>query len=113
MDGAVIWQSILPSLLSLFVGGGGVAWYQVRQSRLARISGDEREARRDVVADRDSLYDRVNTRLASVEQRLDDTEAENRALRSRNIALDDHIDTLESHIWRGKPAPPPPRPPLP
>lgn len=113
MDGATLWQPILTSLLSLFAGGGGVAWYAARQSKLARVSGDEREARRDMLGERDSLYDRVNTRLASVEARLDETEAENRALRARNIALDDHIDTLESHIWRGKPAPPPARPPLP
>lgn len=113
MDGATLWQPILTSLLSLFAGGGGVAWYTARQSKLARVSGDEREARRDLVTDRDSFIDRLAKRLESVEHRLDDSEVENRALRSMNDRLGDHIDVLEAHIWGGSPPPPPPRPTAP
>ena len=110
MEAATFWQPVLTSLLSLFAGGGGVAWYSARQSRLARVSGDEREARHDMVADRDGFIDRLSDRLKAVEERLDETEADNTALRRHLTDYSDHIDVLEAHIWAGKPAPPPPRP---
>ena len=112
MDLATLWQPVLTSLLSLFAGGGGVAWYTARQSRLARVSGDEREARRDMVSDRDSLIDRLEGRLDAVEGRLAETEADNMALRGHLTDYSDHIDVLEAHIWSGQAPPPPPRPKL-
>lgn len=112
MDPATLWQPILTSLLSLFAGGGGVAWYTARQSRLARVSGDEREARRDMVSDRDKFIDRLETRLGLVEERLDESETDNTALRGHLTDYSDHIDVLEAHIWAGKAPPPPARPKL-
>lgn len=112
MDPATLWQPVLTSLLSLFAGGGGVAWYTARQSRLARVSGDEREARRDMVSDRDRFIDRLEGRLAAVEGRLDESEADNAALRGHVTDYSDHIDLLEAHIWSGQAPPPPPRPKL-
>ena len=71
---------------------------------------EEREDRRDTIADRDGLLD---TLLAEVRD-LRDREVENRR-RIESLEHDrridrDHIDLLEHHIWQQLPPPPPPRP---
>lgn len=112
MDGINVTQSLFTSLVSLFVGGAGVAWFNAWQSRKSRISGDEREARRDMVSDRDSLIDRLMQRVDALEAQRDEDEENKRALRADLAAYGDHIDILEAHIWGGKPPPPPARPVL-
>lgn len=110
MDGVNVSQSIFTSLISLFVGGGGVAWFNSWQSRKARISGDEREARRDTVSDRDGLIDRLMKRLDTLEDQRDEDEVDIAALHRHIETLVEHIGVLESHIYGGKQPPPPPRP---
>jgi len=102
-----MWAELLPVIMSgLFSGslvGGGAAWYNAKQSKLARVAGDERDARRDMITDRDSMLDRVTVRLNTLESRLDQ--------RDKLVEdLYDHINILEDHIWKGRQPPPPPRP---
>lgn len=51
-----------------------------------------------------------HARIATLEARVDglETKRERDALLKRRQG--DHIDTLEAHIWAGKPPPPPARP---
>lgn len=101
------WESLIPYVMTGVFSGGFigacVAMYNAHQNRNARISGDEREARRDMVADRDGFYDRMNARLTIVEQRLERTEG-------KFEIASDHINKLEAHIWAGLQPPPPERP---
>ena len=46
---------------------------------------------------------RMSSQRAEDRERMDHIEA-------HNVALSDHVDVLENHIWRGLPPPPPPRP---
>lgn len=109
-----MWAEILPiAMSSLFSGslvGGVAAWYNARQSKMARISGDERDARRDMITDRDTLLDRALTRGRELETRLDTLELRLDARDQLVEDLYDHINELENHIWTGKQPPPPPRP---
>lgn len=101
------WDNLIPYVMTgIFSGGfvgGGVAVYNALQSHRARVSGDERDARRDMSSERDGFYDRMNARLIIVEQRLEsrDTQFEKAS---------DHINKLEAHIWAGLQPPPPERP---
>lgn len=110
MEGVNVSQSIFTSLVSLFVGGGGVAWFNSWQSRKARISGDEREARRDTISDRDGLIDRLMKRIDTLEEQRDEDEGDIAALRHHVDLLVEHIGVLEAHIYGGKQPPPPARP---
>lgn len=71
-----------------------VARYVSRQSRAA--SGES-----TLVA----FVGQIAARLDKVETRLEKSEA-------KATAYSDHIDTLEAHIWRQDPPPPPARPPV-
>lgn len=109
-----MWDMLLPIVMSgLFSGslfGGGVAWYNARQSKIARISGDERDARRDMITDRDALLDRALVRERELEARMDTLELR-LDIRDQLVEdLYDHINILEDHIWKGHSPPPPPRP---
>lgn len=112
-----MWDTLLPIVMSsLFSGslfGGAVAWYNARQSKHARISGDERDARRDMITDRDALLDRALTRGRELEMRLDTLEMRLDARDQLVEDLYDHINVLENHIWTGQGAPPPARPTAP
>lgn len=103
MDGGDAATYFIGPVVTFLLGGGAVSVYSARRSAKSQVSGDEREARRDTVADRDALYDRLEKRLVAVEERLERTE---RVSQGRS----DQIDVLEAHIWAGKPAPPPARP---
>lgn len=109
-----MWDMLLPIVMSgLFSGslfGGGVAWYNARQSKIARISGDERDARRDMITDRDALLDRALVRERELEARMDTLEARLDVRDQLVEDLYDHINILEDHIWKGHSPPPPPRP---
>ena len=101
------------ALGTLFVGfiTALAALLKVYFDRRAGISGNERQARRDAaedrrdtIADRDSLLTTVLDEVRDLRGRV---ELADRGLRAR----DDHIDVLEDHIWKGRPPPPPARPP--
>lgn len=102
-----MWENIIPYIMTgVFSGGfvgGGVAVYNALQSRRARVSGDERDARRDLALERDGLYDRMNARLTIVEERLERRD-------SQFEKASDHINKLEAFIWAGHQPPPPERP---
>ena len=61
-----------------------VAIYTARQSKKASVSSDEREARRDMITDRDSLLDRYDKEIS--------------LLRAENIALSTEIQQLRIEI---------------
>lgn len=103
MDGGSILSYIIGPAVTFLLGGGAVSVYSARKSARHQVSGDEREARRDTLADRDALYDRLEKRLVAVEGRLDATEKVARIQA-------DYIDVLEAHIWAGHAPPPPARP---
>lgn len=112
-------RDLLPYLLT---GSGGIlagiaALMGVQRSRRAGVAGDEREARRDeaaqrrdTIADRDALIDRLVEQVQSLSARVDALEDKRREDATLIRGQDDHIDALEAHIWAGKPPPPPPRP---
>jgi len=108
--GGDIWQPILGMIVSLFVGGGGVSWYTAHKSAKAQVSGDEREARRDTIADRDAFIQSIMHRLEAVEERLDAEQEQRRREGAVSQARSDWIDRLEHHINTQKPPPAPPRP---
>lgn len=90
--------------IAAVIGSGGIgallnAWMSARRG----IASDERETRRDTIADRDSL---LGTVLAEVRELRERVEVAERTSRQRS----DHIDVLEHHIWRGLGPPPPQRP---
>lgn len=78
---------------------------------------EEREDRRDTIADRDGLLDRLLEDVQGYRAEARDTWTEMRDLRERIESLEEsrrsleaHVYTLEDHIWRQLPPPPPPRP---
>lgn len=85
---------------------------------------DERDDRRDAIAERDGLLDRLLEEVQGLRQEARDLRQESRELRqcqaedrkriesleeSRD-SLDAHVTTLEGWIWDQKPPPPPRRP---
>lgn len=94
------WRLLLASLISIFGSGGFVSWYAARQSRSARISGDERVARRDAADDRSDLL----TRMTAERDRL--FEQCERLAREKK-ALEDYAHHLRTLVT----PPPPPWPP--
>lgn len=101
------------------LGSGGLGTFvKVIYDRRAGISSEERQARRDeaedrrdTIADRDALIATMGVRLLQVEERLTAAEDGNvhKALTIR--AQGDFIDSLEHHIYKQLPPPPPSRPP--
>lgn len=105
----------------LLLAAGGLAgiatlirvFYDRRQgiaSTEQAARAEEREDRRDTIADRDGLLDTLLNEVHDLRER----EAENRrrieSLEESRRVLYDHIDALEQHIWQQLPPPPPPRP---
>lgn len=86
------------------------ALVRARNDKRRGISSDEREARRDTIADRDSLLERMERRITTLEQRLDAAEEGNIAKALVIKAQDSHMDVLEDWIWQRKAPPPPARP---
>lgn len=99
MNGA----DLVLAVVGIISGAGGATVIKALIDRRRGIKSDEREARRDTVADRDALLETVLTELRGMRNRLDVVESVSRA-------RSDHIDVLEHHIWSGKGRPPPPRP---
>lgn len=102
------WAVIIASGL----GGlaGVAALWRVVVDRSRGVSSDEREVRRDTIADRDSLIERLERRLEQVEERLTAAEDGNIAKALIIRANHAHMDVLERWIWDRKEPPPPPRP---
>lgn len=111
------------------LAGGGLlagiaAVYQVRVSRRAGVSGDEREARRDeaaqrrdTIADRDAFIVQLAGRIEQLEAnevvtdaRIKDLEKERDTWHRRYDEEQDYTRILVDHIYRGAEPPPPPRP---
>ena len=92
--------------------------------RSARIVDDERETRRDRIADRDAMIDQLQEQIAAFEVREARRDRQMQELEMREKRRDERIATLEhelaieqahnlaltEHIRKGRPGPPPPRP---
>ena len=100
---------------------GLAALWGVRISKRAGVAGDEREARRDTVADRDGLIDQLQEDIAGMRAEL--TAAKERAsseitdLRTRLDEVERQYrhevqwsEMLRDHIAHGRGWPPPTRP---
>lgn len=98
-----LWPAIVSALLSLLVGGGGVAWYTARESRAARVSGQEHTARRDEVEDREWLVEHYAARVAELEAKVG-------ADAAYILLLLQHAADLRDRIYRRADPPPPPTP---
>ena len=53
-----------------FAGSGALAWWQAKRAHRRGISSDQREARRDTLADRDKLVDALERRGAQLAEEL-------------------------------------------
>lgn len=71
---------------------------------------EEREDRRDTIADRDSLLDRLLEDVQGYRAEVSELRGRVEFLERDARLKDDHIDLLEHHIWQQLPPPPPPRP---
>lgn len=102
---AVLGSSVISSMIT-----SGVSWrLGVRgDERAART--EEAAARRDTIADRDDLISGLRQDVTELRGRVDTLEDKRRVDATLIRAQGDHIDTLEHHIWQGKPPPPPARP---
>lgn len=92
------------ALTIFWLGQGLLNAIQTRRANRLQVAGHEQEVKRDTLADRDALLDRVLKRLGDVEARVG-------ILESAVIAYSDHIDVLEAFVWkvyRGEAEPPPP-----
>lgn len=101
------WQPILlaaigSSALSAFI----TAWF-LRRNEKDRIRV---EAKKVVSADWQAFAGALSARVASLEQRLAESDEKREADAITKRRMGDHIDVLESHIWKGLGPPPPPRP---
>ncbi|MEP7763862.1 hypothetical protein [Sanguibacter sp. 25GB23B1] len=110
MEGGDIATYIVGPVVTFLLGGGAVSVYSAHRSATSQLAGDQREARRDTVADRDAfivtmLSDmrEMRVEMRTLRERMDDVEGISRG-------RSDHIDILEAHIWAGHAPPPPARP---
>ena len=81
---------------------GAQAWVAARRAARSETGHTMDQLRRDRLADRDALLDRVMPRLSALEARVEVLERELRD-------AEDYIDQLQAHIWAGQPPPPPQR----
>ncbi|MGX9349396.1 hypothetical protein [Microbacterium sp. KNMS] len=85
------------------IGGTVIAWRRLRIDKKHGVTTDEREMRRDTVADRDALIDQLQEDVRDLRTRITHIEAEYDLERQWNRQLVDHI-------YRQLPPPPPARP---
>lgn len=77
------------ALASWFAGSGLLAWWQARKAHRRGVSADQREARRDTVADRDRLLDALERRGEQLAEEVETYRTEvAEARRRERIALD-------------------------
>lgn len=91
-------QAITALAAALFGGGGIVSWYSARTARRQGVSSDEREARRDTIADRDAQIDQLQedveglrAEVARLTALVRDQSGDLEAERAYNRVLVDHI----------------------
>lgn len=92
-------RSAVTGLIGFGSGGGLIAWVNAHRSRRAEVSGNERIAERDRVADLEHAYARE---LARAEK----AEAQCRAANRRANVWEDYAGRLRKHIHDGAPPPP-------
>lgn len=87
-----------------------------RESSRATVKAQQIEAeisnRRDLVADRDALLDRILPRLEDLEQTVAELMKARAADAAVQRAMREHVFALQRQIWAGDP-PPPVDPPIP
>lgn len=99
MDG----QNVALVVMALIGSGGLGALLTTIFNHRRGIKGDEREARRDTIADRESLIENLVEEVGTLRSRQDRLERELHAEMEWNLAL-------LQHIYAGSPPPPPARP---
>lgn len=104
------------AVAATLLGGGGIATFvKVLIDQKAGVKSAEREARRDMIADRDGLIQTLLTRTEAQDRRLSSLEEDKSFLDRIREAYSDHIDALEAFSWavyRGEAQPPPPKRPV-
>lgn len=110
MDGGSVLTYIIGPVVTFLLGGGAVSVYSAHKSAKHQVSGDEREARRDTVADRDSFIATLTTDVRDMRGEIRDLNARIGEVEHVSRRRSDHIDVLEAHIWAGLAPPPPKRP---
>lgn len=83
-----------------------------RQTAGAQQVEQAAAARRDTIAERDALIDRLVTQQTAQDARITALEARMVDADRREDRLWQHIGVMEAHIWRGDGPPPPERPAL-
>lgn len=101
-------MELIPLITAIASGVVGIAgtiitWRKVIADRKAGVATDEREQRRDTIADRDALIDQLQDDMRDLRDRMSVLEVEYQIERDWNRMLVDHI-------YRGEKPPPPARP---
>lgn len=99
------WTSLIAGASTSIVAVGGfvLTWRRFTADRRRGVATDERELRRDTIADRDALIDQMQEEMRELRARMSHIEIEQ--------ALDQQwARALVDHIYRGSPPPPPARP---
>lgn len=111
-DGLAASAADLALLVAALLGTGGLGtWAKVIYDRRRGISSDERVARRDTLADRDTLIEQLIARIETLERWRREEEARRERLLRTISAQSQHITLLEAFSWqvyRGEAQPPPP-----
>lgn len=85
------------------VAGTVITWRRLNSDKRRGVATDERELRRDTIADRDAFIDQMQEEMSDLRKRMSHIEVEHQ--------LDQlWARQLVDHIYRGSPPPPPPRP---
>lgn len=99
------WVSVVAGASSSLVALGGfvLAWRRFTGDKRRGVATDEREVRRDTIADRDAFIDQMQEEMVDLRKRMSHIEVEHQLDQMWARALVDHI-------YRGSPPPPPSRP---